>query len=400
MPFNRKFVNVVGMGFAGIECALFLANHGIKVHIFDSGKVFEKDVFAQDTTLVKEKNKFLLTEELAILGSPLILEGERKGLTQREILELGKKLLLENENVRVINACVHELNPSEVTIITTGSYTDEGMSDFLIKKFGGMLCKAHMPFYPIFQVDGSGLDEMYGNKLLGLSYDEYIKLINSVLDELRENEIDPDEMIDGTIEKLVFEGKNSLRDYSLRPIISKNNDRPYATIKFIQRENGLLGVGLASSLPKVSQERIFSNVQFLKNASIINEAKMLKVCQISSPYVVSEFHQALTYKNIFFAGSILGISGYVDCIASGLYTALNVLKYFNEDKMVKLSNKTAIGKMAEVIATEDRVMGGFLEDYHIFSKSDIEKENIEKELLGRSIEELANFREDYNGKHV
>lgn len=400
MPFNRKFVNIVGAGFAGIECALFLANHGVKVHIFDSGKIFEKDVFDENSSPVKEKTKILLIKELERLGSPLIREGELGGLSEKEILLLGKRLLQEHENIKVINACVHELNPNEVTVIATGSYTDEGMSDFLVKSFGGMLCSSYMPLYPIFQKSGRGLDERFGNLLLGLSYDEYLKFINSVLDEIREGDILEKDMFSGTIEKLVFENKTALRDFSLRPVISKKNTHPYATIKFVKNDRGLLGVGLASSLSREAQERIFSNINFLKDAPLVSEGKMLKVCQISSPYVVSHFHQSLTDKNIFFAGSILGISGYVDCIASGLYTALNVLKYVREDEMVKLSNKTAIGKMAEVIATEDRIMGGFLEDYHIFSKSDLEKENIDDEFASRSLKELANFKEDYNGKYV
>lgn len=400
MPFNRKFVNIVGAGFAGIECALFLANHGIKVHIFDSGKIFEKDVFDKNSTLIKEKTKILLIKELARLGSPLVREGELQGLSEKEILLLGKQLLQENENIKVINACVHELNPNEVTVIATGSYTDEGMSDFLIKSFGGMLCSSYMPLYPTFDKSGKGLDERFGNKLLGLSYEEYIRFINSVLDEIRQGNVLEKDMLSGTIEKLVFENKTALRDFALRPVISNKDDHPYATIKFAEKGGCLLGIGLATSLPRGSQEKIFSNVKFLADAPLIGEGKMLKVCQISSPYVVSNFHQSLTNSNIFFAGSILGISGYIDCIASGLYTALNVLKYVREDEMVKLSNKTAIGKMAEVIATEDRIMGGFLEDYHIFSNDDLEKENIDEEFARQSLKELALFKEDYNGKHV
>lgn len=399
MPFNRKFVNIVGAGFAGIECALFLASHGVKVHIFDSGRVFEKDVFDQNS-FVKEKTKTLLVKELARLGSPLIREGELKGLSEREILLLGRRLLEEHENIKVINACVHELNPNEVTVVATGSYTDEGMSDFLVKSFGGMLCSSYMPLYPIFEKSGNGLDERFGNKLLGLSYDEYIKFINSVLDEIRTANLLEGDMFSGTIEKLVFENKTALRDFALRPVISKKNEHPYATIKFAEKEKGLLGIGLATSLSRQAQQRMFSNIDFLKDAPLIDEGKMLKVCQISSPYVVNNFHQSLTNNNIFFAGSILGISGYVDCIASGLYTALNVLKYVREDEMINLSNKTAIGKMAEVIATEDRIMGGFLEDYHIFSKNDLEKENFDDEFASRSLQELALFKEDYNGKYV
>ena len=127
---------------------------------------------------------------------------------------------------------------------------------------------------------------------------------------------------------------------------------------------------------------------------------MLKVCQISSPYVVNLYHQSLAHKNIFFAGSILGISGHIDCIASGLYTALCVLKYVQERAMVDLSPLTAIGKMVKMIATQDRILGGFLEDYQIFSNADLEKDNIVDLFAKRSLDELAKFKENYNGNYV
>ena len=400
MPFNRKFVNIIGAGFAGIECALFLATHGVKVHIFDSGRVFEKDVFDENASLVKEKTKKLLTKELERLGSPLVCYGEKQGLSEKEILQLGKTLINQHPNIKVINACVHELNPGEVTVIATGSYTDEGMSDFLVKIFGGMLCHSYMPLYPIFDKSGEKLEERNGNKLLGLSYEEYIKFINGVLDEVRENEVLKEDMLSGTIEKLAFESKNALRDFSLRPVLTSLNDRPYATVKFGQTAKGLLGIGLASTLPQSSQEKIFSKIDFLKDAKLVACGKMLKVCQISSPYVVNLYHQSLAHKNIFFAGSILGISGHIDCIASGLYTALCVLKYVQERAMVDLSPLTAIGKMVKMIATQDRILGGFLEDYQIFSNADLEKDNIVDLFAKRSLDELAKFKKNYNGNYV
>lgn len=400
MPFNRKFVNIIGAGFAGIECALFLANHGVKVHIFDSGKIFEKDVFDENISLTKEKTQELLVKELEKLGSPMIREGKLKGLSEEEILLLGKRLICEHPNIKVINTCVHELNPYEVTIIATGSYTDEGMSDFLVRYFGGMLCHSHMPLYPIFKKDGVELEERNGFKLLGLSYDGYIKFIDAIIAQVQEIGLEEEQMISGTMEKLVFDSKNSLRDFALRPILTERDKAPYATLKFGQNDKGLLGVGLASTLPLNCQEKIFSNIEYLRNAPLVATAKMLKVCQISSPYVVSEFHQSLINKNIFFAGSILGITGYVDCIASGLYTALSVFKYVRDCEMVKLSSLTAIGKMAEMIATQERIMGGFLEDYQIFSNAEIEKEDIVDLFAKRSFDQLAQFKEDYNGKYV
>lgn len=399
MSFNRKFVNVIGCGFAGIECALFLASHGIKVHVFEGGKVEERDVYDEKSSAVKKLTEELLVRELERLGSPLIKEGRLNGFNERGIISLGKRLLEEHPNVKIISASIHEINPHEVTVIATGSYTDEGMSEFLVRNFGGMLCHSFLPIYPVFDCDGNGLYKRGDNLLLGLSYEDYLKFINGVVDEIRQKGLEKEALPPRSLERLVYEGKNALRDFSLRPVLV-GNEKPYASIKFSKTENGLVGVGLASTLPRASQERIFSNIDYLKDCRLISKGRMLKICQISSPYMVSEFHQSLMNKNIFFAGAILGISGYVDCIASGLYTALNVLKYVQERAMVKLSNKTAVGKMAEVISSQDRKNGGFLEDYQIFSKEDLKNKDIVNIFARRSMVELAIFKEEYNGKYV
>lgn len=397
--FNRKFVNIIGTGVAGIECALFLANHGIKVHVFDCGEDFARDVYYPCDNPIKEGTTKLLIKELQRMGSPLICEGTLKGMREEEILALGKEMLASHENVKMFSACVRELNPSEVTVIATGN-AQGGISEFLIEHLGGMLCSTYIPLYPIFDISANDLPQRQNYKLLGLEYDEYITFINSVIDEVRLNNLAKKDLKGATIEKLVFDSKNALRDFALRPVISDENARPYATIKFVEHDRGLLGVGLASDLPRQSQERMFKKINFLSNASLVLPAREIKVCQISSPFVVNKFHQALTWENLFFAGEILGISGYVDHIASGLYTALSVYKYFQEKRFVPFPKLTAIGKMAEVIASEEKTCGGFLEDYHIFSKEDIKDSQMVDLLAGRSMIELAKFKEEYNGKHV
>ena len=71
------------------------------------------------------------------------------------LLEIGKDMVKHNENIEYFEACVHEINPKEVTIIATGPNTDKKMFDFLLKQFGSMRCFSHMPVYPVLKKIGS-----------------------------------------------------------------------------------------------------------------------------------------------------------------------------------------------------------------------------------------------------
>lgn len=401
MPFNRKFVNVIGSGFAGIECALFLASHGVKVHVFDSGKVFEKDVYEEELTLKKEKSVTLLKKELSFLGSPLIREQERCFLSEKEVLLFGKRLLQESENIKIIEACVHELNPNEINIIATGSYTDEGMTNLLISKLGGMLCHATMPLYPIFENRGNVDKKIDEIQNVGLQYEEYLNLVNSIIEQLNILQPKKEDLVKGSLERLALNGRDEIRNFCLRPVITGcDEEKPYATIKLKRSDKGYLGLGLATRLPRASQQQIFDKVLLKHGYELAKEGKILNVCHICSPFTVNEFHRALNHENLFFAGSILGISGYVDCIASGLYTALNVLKYIQEREMIDFPRNTAIGKMVRAINNKDRIMGQFVEDYKIFSDEDLNKTNIIESIAKNSFLALEKYREVYNGKYV
>ena len=176
MRFNRSFINVIGCGYAGIECALFLAGHGHKVHIFDACKEYKDYCNDCDFAKKREVNEALLSRELSLLGSPLIKAEEQlllKGYNKKDLpeilLEIGKDMVKHNENIEYFEACVHEINPKEVTIIATGPNTDKKMFDFLLKQFGSMRCFSHMPVYPVLKK----IDE---SRLLQKEFDEMLTM--------------------------------------------------------------------------------------------------------------------------------------------------------------------------------------------------------------------------------
>jgi len=108
-------------------------------------------------------------------------------------------------------------------------------------------------------------------------------------------------------------------------------------------------------------------------------------------------------NNIFFAGSILGIEGAIDSIATGLATAININKYFNDYQMQPLPKETCIGTIErKMISSKEIKPQVFLDDYGFLSnEEDLTKEDIVERYFQRSVMNLEKFKERYkNGKHV
>ncbi len=415
MKFNRSFINVIGCGFAGIECALFLAGHGHKVHIFDASKEYKDYNDMQcDFAKKREVNEALLRRELSLLGSPLIKAEEElilKGYNKEDIssilLAIGKDMVKHNENIEYFEACVHEINPKEVTIIATGPNTDSQMFDFLLKQFGAMRCFSHMPVYPVVKkIDEEKLlkkDDDEQNLYLPLNYQEYIDFINHIVKGLNE-EVDSDnfKIVENTMEDLVDKGKDCLKNYAMIPVLLDGAiEKPYAVLKLRKTEKGYRIEEISSKFDLINQMQVFSSLNGFANSIIVKKADSLDICFLNSRYVVNQFHQCFQNDNIFFAGSILGITGYVDCIASGLYTAFNVNKYFNDKRMIPLPKNTCIGSLAKrIVSSASTKPQPYIDDYGIIEDNFDDDEIISK-TFGKSIDALAQFKEEYlNGKYV
>lgn len=418
MKYYQQVVNVIGCGFAGIECALFLAGHGIKVHVFNVKRKYNCNCpYCSGAKISSKEELFegLLKRELVLLGSPLMKEEERlrregfKGCISEKLLQYGENLVKNNKNIEYFEACIHQLNPKEINIIATGGYTDEGMYEFLLNKYGSMRCFKNFQINPVFMnVDLNKLYQREGDDdhyFLPLDYMEYLQFINSVVKVMnRLGKAFSKDLVENTMEELVCKGKDCLKNYAMMPIyLSQLSHKPYAVLTFKKVENGLMLDGISSKLDGESQLEIFQNLKGFENAILVQKADVKSSVYINAKYVVNEYNQSMQDEKIFFAGSILGIDNYVDCIASGIYTAMNVNKYYSGYRMVELPNNCCIGSLAQkIISTNLLKRNGNFENYDIIDKqADYSSPKVIEFLFNRSIESLAKFKEEYiYGKHV
>ena len=411
---SHPIINIIGGGFAGIECALKLAGHGIKVHMFNSpcdyscNCKFCRGEKEDQKEMLQNK---LLIQELNYLGSPLIREETRlreqnyTGCCATKILEYGKNLVKNNRYIEYFDICISELNPREINVIATGPCTDEKLFNYLIKKFGSMRCFNKENESPIVRdIDESLLKEKKGDKeylYLPLEYDEYIRFVNSVIKVL--NRLSQDKrknFYQNTIENLVMLGKDALKDFAMKPIYLEGLEhRPYAVLTLHKEKEGFKLKRIFSNFDKDSQIEILHSIKALQNAEIINQGEVKNRIYINSKYMINEFNQSVQDKNIFFAGGILGLNSYYDCIASGLITGLNIYKYYNGKNMILLPQSSMIGSLPEKLKLQGRGKDSL--SYEIKDNEKGLNQLFVEKFYKMSEESIMKFKEEYiYGKYV
>ena len=408
---NKNVVNIIGGGLAGIEAALFLAGHDIKVHLFTDGKTY-KEERGEKQTIEGELYDKLLSQELCMLGSPLARkkdELERNNSTCKDqlLLSYGLDMVNDNENIEVFNANVKTINPMELTIVASGPKTSPELFDYLIDKYGTMKCISALPVYPIID----DIDEFYLHQkeddtfLLSISEEEYFSLVNETIRQAVEERKSREDfkLYQNTIEDLALHYKENLRTYAMKPQRSVEGFKPYATIVLKKREEGFELQDISSALPQVRQYRILSTLKAFKNMKFVKGAGITKGNYINPIHMTSVFCQSRQEENVFFAGGIMGITDSINCIASGLWTAMNVLKEVENKRMVEMPTECAFGLFVKNITkdqtTRTRPLIGCNNIIKIRRGEDLN--NLVVMRFEKSMQALEKFKEEYkNGKHV
>jgi len=408
---NKKVVNIIGGGLAGIEAALFLAGHDVKVHLFTNGKTYKDDSNAKLSPEGDFYNR-LITQELCMLGSPLArrkeyLERNNANCQEQLLLSYGLDMINDNENIEVFEANVKNINPMEITIVATGPKTTDEFFDFLIDKYGTMKCVNALPIFPIIDdVDEIFLhDKGDGTYLLSISEDEYNVFVNETIKQTVEERKQTSEfkLYQNTMEDLALHYRENLRTYAMKPQRMTEGVKPYATIVLKKIEEGFILQDISSALPLTRQYKILSTLRAFNNIKFIKSAGVYKGKFINPIHMTTSFCQSRQDRNIFFAGGIMGISGAINCIASGMWTAMNVLKEITNKEMVKMPLDCAFGKFVQKLTEGQTSRTRPLiknNDILTIDKSDYIDDFVVNSFE-KSMKALQQFKEEYkNGKYV
>ena len=402
-------VIVIGGGLAGTEAALQIAKRKIKVKLYEMKPIKYSDAHTNiNLAEIVCSNSFksnlltnacgLLKEELRVLGSELIPiadsvsvpAGQALAVDREEFAEKVTKKIEENPYIELIRKEVIEIPNEEIVIIATGPLTSDNLSSEISKLTGSDKLHFYDAAAPI--VEKNSIDMkigFYGDRYeeerkkdedievwkkriseqqasyinLPMNKEEYEnfykELINAEVVIL--HEFEKREIFEGCmpIEIMAKRGIDTLRFGPLKPVgftDLRTGKRPYAIVQLRQdnSEGNLYNlVGFQTNLKFGEQKRVFSLIPGLENAEFVKYGVMHRNTYINSTKLLDNTYNMKKNSNIYFAGQITGVEGYVESISSGLIAGINASnKILNKEKII-MPKETVIGALADYISTEN-----------------------------------------------
>ncbi len=404
------YITIIGGGLAGSEAAYQIAKRGIKVKLYEMKP--DKFTEAHSNKNLAEivcSNSFksnlhtnacgLLKEELRKLDSLLIRIADETQIPAGQALAVDRELfsqkvteeLEKNPLIEIIHQEVTEIEriaEKGIVIIATGPLTSEGLSKEISKITGENKLHFYDAAAPIVTKESIDFNiAFFGNRYeqekgkdetmedwkerlhkqeasyinLPMNKDEYEKFVEELIkaEVITLHEFEKREIFEGCmpVEVMAKRGKDTLRYGPLKPVgfdDPRTGKRPYAVIQL--RQDNELGtiyniVGFQTNLKYGEQKRIFGMIPGLQNAEFVKYGVMHRNTYINSTKLLDNTYNFKDNKNIYFAGQITGVEGYVESISSGMVSALNAVAQIKNESRIEFSNLTMIGALAKYIST-------------------------------------------------
>lgn len=383
-----KKINVIGAGLAGCEAAKAASRAGIKVDLYEMkpekrSPAHKSDLFAElvcSNSLKAariDSAAGLLKEEARRLGSLCMRSAEVSSVAAGGALAVDREefskfitdSILSDENITVKCKTVSEIPTDRVTIIATGPLTDKALALNIEK-----LCDCgSLSFYdaaaPIVTKESIDMSKAffasrYDREESGqgdyincpMNKDEYKKfyseLISAEVAPLKDFD-KPFKVYEGCmpVEVLAKRGEDSIRFGPLKPVGLRDpgtGHRPWAAVQ-LRKENskGTLYniVGFQTNLKFSEQKRVFSLIPGLENAEFMRYGVMHRNTFINSPKVLNPDLSLKKHNNVFFAGQITGVEGYMESALCGIVAGINAVKFLNDEDPLIFPEFTMTGAL-------------------------------------------------------
>ena len=420
-----KEIVIIGGGLAGSEAAYQIAKRGIKVKLYEmKPNKFSPAHSNKNLAEIVCSNSFksnsitnacgLLKEELRKLDSLLIKcadetkvpAGQALAVDRDKFAELVTEKLKENPNIEIINEEVSQIDDDQITIIATGPLTSDALSGEIARLTG----KDRLFFYdaaaPIVTKESINMEKAFTADRYGKGESDYIncpmtkeeyeafynELINAEI--VNKHEFEKGNLFEGCmpIEEMARRGSQTLTYGPLKPV--GFDKKYYAVVQLRQdnKEDTLYNlVGFQTNLKFGEQDRVFKMIPALENAEFIKYGVMHRNTYINSSELLDETYN-LKGTNIYFAGQISGVEGYVESIASGYVAAINAIAKMNGEEKITFSEETIIGALAAYISTPSKDFQPMNANFGILNCDKKIKNKVEKYqyLAERSLSHFSN----------
>ena len=384
-------INVIGAGLAGCEAAMQIAKRGIEVHLYEMKPVkktpaHKSDLFGELVcsnslkAMRIESAAGLLKEEMRVLDSFLmkcadkckVPAGGALAVDREKFATLVTEGINAEPNIKVINKELTEIPDGEITIVATGPLTSDALAKDIEKRFGGSLSffDAAAPIVTAESVDmeyaftasryDRGGDDDYIN--CPMNKEEYENFYNALLTAerapLHDFDVNNPKVYEGCmpVEVMAQRGEGTLRFGPMKPVglvNPKTGHRPWAVLQ-LRKENsaGTMYnlVGFQTNLKFPEQKRVFSMIPALHRGEFVRYGVMHRNTFICSPKILNSDFSVKENKNLFFAGQITGVEGYMESAASGIMAGINACRISENKETLTLPNDTMIGALSAYIS--------------------------------------------------
>src|SRR5687768_4128423 len=389
---SMNMINVIGGGLAGVEAAWQAAEAGEQVRLFEMRPVTNTPAHRTDklaeivcsNSLKSDEPgsaSYLLKEELR-RGQSLVMEvaaatrvpaGAALAVDRHKFAELITTRIESHPRIQLVREEVRTIPEDEIAIIATGPLSSEALTGEIMKLTGSDQLYFYDAIAPIIAADSIDRSIAFaaarygkgGDDYLNCPFDqeEYARFYNALI----EAKSVPLQRFEETrwfeaclpIEELARRGVDTLRFGPMKPVGLRDplsGREPYAAVQ-LRQENLMADayslVGFQNHLRYGEQARVLRLIPGLENAEFLQFGQIHRNTYICSPRVLSPTMQMRDRPNVFFAGQITGVEGYVESVAMGWLAGVNAARLAFGRELVEAPLPTATGALAHYVSHAD-----------------------------------------------
>lgn len=386
-------IKVIGAGLAGCEAAYQIAQRGINVELYEmkphkktpahKSNNFAELICSNSLKAMRiESAAGLLKEEMRILDSVLVScankckvpAGGALAVNRDDFSSMVTNIIRNHPNIRVIEEEVTEIPKEGITVIASGPLTSDALAEKILDMCGGSLSffDAAAPIvtadsidmdcaFTASRYDRGGEDDYINCPMNKEEYENFYKqLVSAERIPLHDVDVSNPKVYEGCmpVEIMAQRGIDTLRFGAMKPVglkDPKTGHRPWAVLQ-LRTENADKTmynlVGFQTNLKFGEQKRVFGMIPALKNAEFVRYGVMHRNTFIDSPRLLDSDFNFRANRNIFFAGQMTGVEGYMESGASGLIAGINAARMLKGEKKLILPPQTMIGALCKYISDE------------------------------------------------
>ncbi|HEY8395891.1 MAG TPA: methylenetetrahydrofolate--tRNA-(uracil(54)-C(5))-methyltransferase (FADH(2)-oxidizing) TrmFO [Bacilli bacterium] len=380
-------VNIIGAGLAGSEAAYQLAKRGLSVRLYEMRPIkyteahqtggFAELICSNSLRASSIENAVgLLKEEMRRLDSLImkaadatrIEAGGALAVDRKQFSDFVTNYLSNMKGIEIIREEVSAI-PEGPTIIASGPLTSPALAD-AIKDFCG---EDYFYFFdavaPIVTEESINKDIAYLKSRYDKGEPAYYNcpMTEAEFNAFYEALINAERVVPHDFELKVFEGCMAIEDMAARgretllfgpmkPVglaDPRTGKVPYAVVQLRQDDSAKTMyniVGFQTHLKFPEQKRILRMIPGLENCEIVRYGVMHRNTYINSPKLLNKYYQTKKREDLFFAGQITGVEGYLESASSGMLAGINMARYMQRKPLLDCTRQTAIGSLANYIS--------------------------------------------------